>query len=199
MLSFADRNSRKLAIVGDDACGKTSLLSRFTLGYSPLYCLPPTFESYVTEIRVDARPVQLALWDTADREDCEELRYLAYLESHVVLFAFSVDKPDSLETVKQKWIKEAREICPNVAIILVGLKKDLRENQLAIEDMNKKGLEFVSPGQGLEMAKQCGAKQYLECSSLTGEGVDDVFAAATRAALLTVDHERHRSGRCLIL
>ena len=185
--------------MGDDACGKTSLLSRFTLGYSPVHCLPTTFDSYVTEIRVDTRPVQLALWDTADRKDCEELRYLAYLNVHVVLIAFNVDKPVSLMNIKQKWLEEAREKCPNVAIILVGLKKDLRENQSAIEEMKKKGLEFVSPGQGSEMATQCGAKQYLECSSFTGEGVDNVFAAATRAALLTIDHERDRSGRCLIL
>jgi hypothetical protein len=40
--SFADTIpflvSRKLVIIGDGACGKTSLLSVFTLGYFPTVC-----------------------------------------------------------------------------------------------------------------------------------------------------------------
>jgi hypothetical protein len=34
----ADRINRKLVIIGDGACGKTSLLSVFTLGYFPTVC-----------------------------------------------------------------------------------------------------------------------------------------------------------------
>jgi Rho family protein len=84
-----------------------------------------------------------------------------------------------------------------VPIILVGLKKDLREDPMAIEEMRKKSLRFVSPREGSETATQIGARRYLECSSLTGEGVDDVFEAATRAALLTF--EKERSGCCIML
>lgn len=57
--------------------------------------------------------------------------------------------------------------------------------RLAGEEMKTTSLEFVSAGQGSELAEQCGARQYLECSALTGEGVDDVFEAATRAAIRT--------------
>nr|KMM72911.1 GTP-binding protein rho2 [Coccidioides posadasii RMSCC 3488] len=176
---------RKLVIIGDGACGKTSLLSVFTLGYFPT-------------IVVDGRSLQLALWDTAGQEDYERLRPLAYSKAHVLLIAFSVDTPDSLENVKHKWIEEANERCPNVPIILVGLKKDLREDPLAIEEMRRRSLRFVSPKDGSETATQIGARKYLECSSLTGEGVDDVFEAATRAALLTFD-EDNRGSCCVIL
>jgi Rho family protein len=48
------------------------------------------------------------------------------------------------------------------------------------------------------MAHTIGAKKYLECSSLTGEGVDDVFEAATRAALLGHD-EGDTTGCCVLL
>ena len=82
-------------------------------------------------------------------------------------------------------------------VILVGLKKDLREDPLAIEEMRKKSLRFVTTKDGNEAAAQIGARKYLECSSLTGEGVDDVFEAATRAALLTFD--KSRSSCCVIL
>jgi hypothetical protein len=56
----------------------------------------------VTDCRVDGKSVQLALWDTAGQEDYERLRPLAYSRAHVILIAFSVDVPDSLDNVKHK-------------------------------------------------------------------------------------------------
>ncbi|KAL4934200.1 P-loop containing nucleoside triphosphate hydrolase protein [Aspergillus undulatus] len=186
---------RKLVIIGDGTCGKTSLLSVFTLGYFPT--VPTVFENYVADCRVDGRSVQLALWDTAGQEDYDQLRPLAYSKAHILLIGFAVDTPDSLENVKIKWIEEANERCPGVPIILIGLKKDLREDPQAIEEMRKKPLRFVSALEGSEIATQIKARKYLECSSLTGEGVDDVFEVATRAALLTFD--KRKSLRCTVL
>lgn len=110
-----------------------------------------------------------------------------------------MDSPDSLENVRHKWIEEARERCPDVPIILVGLKKDLREDPMAVEEMRKKSMKFVTSREGTDMAQACGARKYLECSSLTGEGVDDVFEAATRAALLTFNDRKSGGGCCTIL
>lgn len=96
-----------------------------------------------------------------------------------------------------KWVEEARERCPEVPIILVGLKKDLRDDPMAQEEMRKKSQHFVSSKDGSDAGHEVGARKYLECSSLTGEGVDDVFEAATRAALLTF--EKKETGCCVIL
>jgi Rho family protein len=98
---------------------------------------------------------------------------------------------------RRQWIEEANERCPDVPIILVGLKKDLREDPVAIEEMRRRSQRFLTPKEGSDTAAQIGARKYLECSSLTGEGVDDVFEAATRAALLTFDKER--SSCCVVL
>ncbi|KAM7201661.1 putative RHO2 protein [Rhypophila sp. PSN 637] len=198
MASPQDVIRRKLVIIGDGACGKTSLLSVFTLGYFPATYTPTVFENYVTDCRVDGKSVQLALWDTAGQEDYERLRPLAYAKAHVILIGFSVDTPDSLDNVKHKWAVEAQERLPGVPIILVGLKKDLRADPVAIEEMRKKSLHFVSEEQGERVGKEIGARKYLECSSLTGDGVDDVFEAATRAALLTFE-KGEGSGCCVIL
>lgn len=188
---------RKLVIIGDGACGKTSLLSVFTLGYFPKHYVPTVFENYVTDCRVDGKSVQLALWDTAGQEDYERLRPLAYSKAHVILIAFSVDTPDSLDNVKHKWVEEAHERCPEVPIILIGLKKDLRDDPIAQEEMRKKSQHFITSREGESAANEIGAKKYLECSSLTGEGVDDVFEAATRAALLTF--EKGEGGGCCVI
>jgi Rho family protein len=97
-----------------------------------------------------------------------------------------------------QWVEEASEKCPGVPIILVGLKKDLRSDPVAIEEMRKKSLRFVTEHDGEAAAREIGARKYLECSSLSGEGVDDVFEAATRAALLTFE-KGEGSGCCVIL
>ena len=64
--------------------------------------------------------------------------------------------------------------------------------------MRKKSLHFTTQKDGNDAAHEIGARKYLECSSLTGEGVDDVFEAATRAALLTFE-KGERGGCCTIL
>lgn len=95
-------------------------------------------------------------------------------------------------------MEEANERCPGIPIILVGLKKDLREDPMAQEEMRKKSLHFIAENSGANVAREVGARKYLECSSLTGEGVDDVFEAATRAALLTFE-KGEKGGCCVIL
>lgn len=168
---------RKLVIVGDGACGKTSLLYVFTLGEFPTQYHPTVFENYVTDCRIDGKPVQLALWDTAGQEEYERLRPLSYHNSHVILIGFAIDVPDSLESAKTKWVEEVRRYCPDIPFILVGLKKDLRGADSTLA-------RFVLPAEGEHAAAEMGARKYLESSSLTGEGVDDVFELATRLSLL---------------
>ncbi|ORY87942.1 GTP-binding protein rho2 [Protomyces lactucae-debilis] len=191
---------RKLVIIGDGACGKTSLLSVFTLGHFPKEYVPTVFENYVSDCRVDGKAVQLALWDTAGQEEYERLRPLSYSKSHVILIAFAVDSPDSLDNVANKWIGEVNEHCPRVPTILVGMKKDLREDPVAIEEMRLKSMKFVDQQAAQTMANKIGAKRYMECSSLTGEGVDDIFEAATRSALLhRDDSETEAKGCCRLM
>lgn len=126
------------------------------------------------------------------------MRPLAYSQAHVILIGFSIDTPDSLENVKHKWADEATERCPGVPILLVGLKKDLRDDPVAAEEMRKRSQKFLTRKAGEDMKELIGARKYLECSSLTGDGVDDVFEAATRAALLAVD-KHENPGCCVIL
>jgi Rho family protein len=58
------------------------------------------------------------------------LRPLSYASAHIILIAFSIDTPDSLENAQYKWAEEARRICgSNVPVLLIGCKSDLREAQ----------------------------------------------------------------------
>lgn len=171
---------RKLVIIGDGACGKTSVLYVFTLGKFPQEYHPTVFENYVTDCRVDGIKVTLTLWDTAGQEEYERLRPFSYSKADVILIGFAVNDRESLVNARTKWAEEALRYCPNAPIILIGLKKDLR--LLGPTDPQFKNL--VSYEDAQQVARQIGAKKFLECSALTGEGVDDVFELATRTSLL---------------
>ncbi|OMH86190.1 GTP-binding protein rho1 [Zancudomyces culisetae] len=176
---------RKLVIVGDGACGKTCLLIVFSNGTFPEVYVPTVFENYVADVEADGRHVELTLWDTAGQEDYDRLRPLSYPDSHVILICFSIDSPDSLDNVQEKWIAEVLHFCAGLPIILVGCKKDLRNDPRTIEDLRRNGLHPVTTEEGMSVAQKIGAFKYLECSAKTNDGVREVFEAATRAALLS--------------
>ncbi|KAI8099207.1 GTP-binding protein rhoA [Halteromyces radiatus] len=189
---------RKLVIVGDGACGKTCLLIVFSKGTFPEFYVPTVFENYVADVEVDGKHVELALWDTAGQEDYDRLRPLSYPDSHVILICFAVDSPDSLENVQEKWISEVLHFCQGLPIVLVGCKKDLRNEPATIEELRRNSQRPVSFEEGSSVAQRINAYKYLECSAKTGEGVREVFEHATRAALM-VHKKKKKSGGCTVL
>ncbi|GLH14278.1 Ras-related protein Rab6 [Gryllus bimaculatus] len=187
---------KKLVIVGDGACGKTCLLIVFSKDQFPEVYVPTVFENYVADIEVDGKQVELALWDTAGQEDYDRLRPLSYPDTDVILMCFSIDSPDSLENIPEKWTPEVKHFCPNVPIILVGNKKDLRNDPNTIKELGKMKQEPVKPEEGRAMAEKINAFAYLECSAKSKEGVREVFETATRAALQV---KKKKKGRCRLL
>lgn len=187
---------KKLVIVGDGACGKTCLLIVFSKDNFPEVYVPTVFENYVADIEVDGKCVELALWDTAGQEDYDRLRPLSYPDTDVILMCFAIDSPDSLENIPEKWTPEVKHFCPNVPIILVGNKKDLRNDDATKRELGKLKLEPVKAEEGRQMASTINAYEYLECSAKTKEGVREVFESATRAALQT---KKRKKKICLLL
>lgn len=189
---------KKLVIVGDGACGKTCLLIVFSKDEFPEVYVPTVFENYVADIEVENKSVELALWDTAGQEDYDRLRPLSYPDTDVILMCFSIDSPDSLENIPEKWVPEVKHFCPNVPIVLVGNKRDLRNDDYTIRELSRSKQSPVTYTEGDQMASRIGAKGYLECSALTKEGVRQVFEAATKAALQRKP-KRNQRKKCDIL
>lgn len=164
----------KLVIVGDGAVGKTCLLITFATGHFPEEYVPTVFENYCAKMLINDKPVLLHLWDTAGQEDYDRLRPLSYPDSNIVLLCFSTTSMNSFESVSEKWHKEVKHYLPTVPIMLVGTKVDMRDSKQ--EDPNAETTEYVTAQEGEELAKEIGAKKYLEVSAKEGgQPLQDVF------------------------
>ena len=96
------------------------------------------------------------------------LRPLSYPDTHAFLLLNSVEYKDQLESIETYWWPELKHHCPDVPVILVGSKVDLRdENSSSFEE-------------GCQMAKKIKAACYMECSSKEDIGVTEVFQEAIR-------------------
>lgn len=136
--------------------------------------------------------MEIAPWDTVCGIEYDRLRPLTYPDTDVILLCFSLDSQLSVRNIENIWLPEIKLFCPNVPIILIGNKKDLRdqvEDMLAIgtegtaQENEKKAADFISHEQGKELANKIGAFAYLECSCKTMDGISIVFPTAGRAAL----------------
>jgi hypothetical protein len=107
--------------------------------------------------------VELSIWDTAGKnnwgnippcisfiliyiiigqEEFDRLRSLSYSDTHVIIICFSVDNRDSLENIPSRWIEELQDGCPRAKLMLVALKCDLRDDEVALKKGNDKPILY---------------------------------------------------------
>jgi len=173
----------KCVVVGDGAVGKTCLLISYTENRFPVDYVPTVFDNFTTGVEVDGNHINFALWDTAGQEEYARLRALSYPETDVFLLCFSVVSPASFDNIKTKWFPEVDHHCPEARKILVGTKIDLRNDKKILEEVQANGEKLPTREQGENMAKEIGAKAYLECSAYTQEGLKRVFEEAIRSVI----------------
>ncbi|CAL1261534.1 unnamed protein product [Larinioides sclopetarius] len=204
----------KCVVVGDTAVGKTRLIC--ARACNAFLSLPQIMSTHIPTVWaidqyrihkevlrrswmiVDGVNVSLRLWDTFG--DHEKDRKFAYGRSDVVMLCFSISSPQSFKHCKTKWYSEIRQYCPEVPIVLVGCKNDLRHicrDDRFLELCKERSPFFrlvqesdlVTREQGRQLAKEIGA-YYYESSVLTHYGVDTVFENAVRLALIARRQQR---------
>ncbi|CAB4006303.1 GTP-binding rho2 [Paramuricea clavata] len=169
-----------LYFVGDVSCGKTSLVKAMKMKACPYPVQSSEFREHVHYkyhlFHEEPCLVISRLIDDRRMEDVKTRRiwYTGLCSfTAVIVLCYSIDSCESFNNVK-KWLTEIREHCgrniKDIRIILLGLKTDLR--------FEEKAGEFVFHKEGKKMAKKIGASCYIECSTVSGEGIDEVFKKA---------------------
>ena len=119
----------KLVVVGDGGVGKSSFLICATTNHFPCNYVPTVFDNYSANIMVNGIPFVVGLWDTAGQEDYDRLRPLSYPATDVFVLCFDVASRSSFQSVTGKWIPEVRHFVPDVPILLLATKTDLRREK----------------------------------------------------------------------
>ena len=167
------------------------MLISYTTNKFPSEYTPTVFDNYTTKINVDGEVVVFHLWDTAGSEHFDLLRPLSYSGTNVFVICYAVADKKSFDNVKKKWVRDLKEKVPQAPYMVVATKVDLRKAS------EKKDL--ITTKQGQDMAKEVGAKAFVECSSITQEGLKECFNNAVSIALSGASEETETSGGCCII
>ena len=165
-----DTQTRRLktVAVGYAGAGKTCMFLRYVKDQFPERYVPTLFERYVADAELDEQNVELELWDTGGGEGHERFRPLSYPDTDVFLLLFDITNHGQFEDIYSHWWEELNHHCPNVPIILVASKIDLRVE----------GSSTITTVQGKAMAEKIGAANYMEISSLKNWGIAELFREA---------------------
>ncbi|XP_063932971.1 ras-like GTP-binding protein Rho1, partial [Zophobas morio] len=189
--------SGRKVVVGDGGCGKTCLLIAFANDKFYEEYIFADFETYAADIEVDGKNIELFLWDTSGQEEYNHLRPIQYSAADVVLICFSVARRVSLENVSALWWLEVKHFCPNVPILLIGTKSDLREDRKELEKFAKVKERPVTSKDAETVAKRIEAVTYLECSAKTRSNVHAVFAEAAKAMIS--EKRKRKKYNCVLI
>ncbi|CAF3528063.1 unnamed protein product [Rotaria sp. Silwood1] len=135
----------------------------------------------------------MALFDITAAEEHDRLRSLYYPGTNIILICFSIDNPASLVNVTKKWISEVRVHCNQCPVILVACKIDLRTDSQKIAELKTQGETLVTNEMGRRIARKIKADAYMECSTKTRQGVQDLL---NQAARLSIKKRSRRSVKC---
>ena len=126
----------KICIVGDHNVGKTAMLISWTTGMprDPYDYIPTVFDSYTKREVVDGQHIYIGLWDTVGKKEYDKYRHQSYPQTDVFLFCFDITNRESLDNISSKWIPDTMHYCPSTPFLIVGCKKELRNNQLFLNE-----------------------------------------------------------------
>lgn len=181
----------KVVFVGDSQVGKTYLLNKCA-GCDPLDNSGQ--QSLMTT--VEKHQFNIGLWDTSGKEEFDKLRPLSYPCTEVFYLCFSLVSNDSLENISRKWLPEIRHHMPGSIVILIGTKKDMRDDPQVLEQLQEKP---ISHDEGKRKAKDIDAYAYVECSAVTGEGVQEMVELAVVSVIHPIQRHSRRKRKCIIV
>lgn len=125
--------------------------------------------------------INLQLWDTAGQESYRKLRPLSYSQADVFVIIFSLVNLITLQDVLNIWVPEIKEHCPGTPYLLVGTKKEIRDNfQEHRDEYLSKGYEPIQTSIGIETKEKIQAEEYFECETYDYESISQVFNSAIK-------------------
>jgi Ras-related protein Rab-11A len=113
-------------------------------------------------IQIDGKTTKAQIWDTAGQERYRAITSAYYRGAVGALLVYDISKRATFENV-ERWLRELRDHAePNIVIMLVGNKSDLRHRRTVPTE------EAVTFAQANNLA-------FIETSALDATGVEEAF------------------------
>jgi len=160
----------KVVIFGDAGTGKTTLTQRFLTNLfksDSKMTIGVDFE--VKSLEINEKKVKLQIWDFGGEERFRFLLPTYVRGANGALFMYDVTNYSSLAHIDDWLLIVKKEIRSEdqFPVIVVGGKADL------VDDRE------ISGEEGINISKSRGVDGFIECSSKTGENVEETFQALT--------------------
>ena len=165
----------KICVFGDGGVGKTTLVNRYLRGVFD-EDIEMTFgmEFYVKKLELDDIKCSLQVWDFAGEREFRSLLPSCVADSAGGIFMFDISRFSTVKNL-QEWVtifKENNIPARYSPVLLVGGKSDLEDRRV------------ISIQEGIQIAGKHEFFKYVECSSKTGEHVEEVFTTLVREILI---------------
>lgn len=156
----------KLLMVGDSGVGKSAFLKRYrsdSFSADRVATIGVDFQR--TRVEIDRSYVaRVQMWDTAGPERFRTITRSYYRGCHGIILCFDLSHRRSFENIESWWDQVKLHTVDDCVVLLVGMKSDSRADLK--DQVTRKEAETKAAKLGV---------RYAECSSKTGEGVDNAW------------------------
>ena len=161
--SSSNIENYKIAIIGNQHVGKTTILSRYKYETTDDSYAPTVGIDFLTKnVFLEDKTIRLIMWDTAGQERFKSLIPSYLKNANCVILTYDITEKSSFSALG-KWLSDVKDnVVEGTFIILCGNKIDLNNKRV------------ISKEEGEEFAKENNIA-FAETSATTGQGIDELF------------------------
>ena len=161
--SSSNIENYKIAIIGNQHVGKTTILSRYKYETTDDTYAPTVGIDFITKnVFLEDKTIRLIMWDTAGQERFKSLIPSYLKNANCVILTYDITEKSSFNAIG-KWLSDAKDnVVEGTFIILCGNKIDLNNKRV------------ITKEEGEKFAKENNIA-FAETSATTGQGINELF------------------------
>ncbi|ETN77092.1 hypothetical protein RB195_004327 [Necator americanus] len=169
MMNLTDVDLVRCVLIGDNECGKEMMLKKYA-AYSGI-----PYDSTTGQLVTAFNGRKCVFVDSSVDK--------GFNDPHVFLLCVSVARQANVEETVRMILDTVIDRIRGIPFVLVGTQIEKRLlTRIEYSDQHGTNCFPMPLHQAESFAKQIGANKYLECSEITGEGLDEVFEEAFEIA-----------------
>ena len=161
--SSSNIENYKIAIIGNQHVGKTTILSRYKYETTDDSYAPTVGIDFLTKnVFLEDKTIRLIMWDTAGQERFKSLIPSYLKNANCVILTYDITEKSSFSALG-KWLSDVKDnVAEGTFIILCGNKIDLNNKRV------------IPKEEGEKFAKENNIA-FAETSATTGQGINELF------------------------